>query len=338
MKTDFRYIALRFTIVFLMIFFSFHGTCALRSENDIDISQLSEKYLPVFQEVNDWLEKKPDLKPGDLEREKMLKKLDEPLSEPQANEMPAVGWFFRERTRAFVEDFEGTDVKEGVAIWKLYNHGVAIRTPELTIAIDLIKGFDEVQWDEEMLDKAINGMDILLITHEHADHADRRIVEKFVEAGKKVIAPNSLFLWEHEDIGKSITRLRGDSITINGVKITAFAGYQILTPNNIYLIETPEGIRIMHLGDDNETVKMGSEWFRKFNPPMEIDVLIPNSWCPNLAFLMQFVKPKIIISSHEHEISHRTEGRRSYDYVYKVLSTLNVPFTVPAWGEKFVFE
>ncbi|MEW6201859.1 MAG: hypothetical protein AB1546_07780, partial [bacterium] len=81
----------------------------------------------------------------------MLKKLDEPLSEPQASEMPVLGWFFRERMKVFLTDLEATDAKEGVAIWKLYNHAIVIRTPELTITIDLIKGFNQILWEDDML-------------------------------------------------------------------------------------------------------------------------------------------------------------------------------------------
>ncbi|MFH1538869.1 MAG: MBL fold metallo-hydrolase [bacterium] len=327
-------------ILFVVIFVSRPPSAALCGEEG-DPGTLSKKYESVFHEVEKWLDGNPILKPGDAERERILKMLDEPLLAERAKEMPVVGWFFGERMKTFLEDFERTEVKEVVVIWKLYNHTEVIKTSETTIVIDLIQGFDQVFWPDESIDRAIEGIDLLLITHEHDDHADLRVVKKFLDAGKKVIAPPGF--WEDEEDAKGITRLRGDSLSFNEIKITAFPAYQKLVPNNVYLLELKNGIKIMHLGDDNETFRMGTEWFRRFkNKPLEIDVLIPNCWSPNLALLTDFVKPKIIISSHEHEIGHPPEGRRPYNFVYSVLGQVSaasgVPFIVPMWGEKTVFK
>jgi hypothetical protein len=300
------------------------------------IEQLSEKYAPVFQAVLDWLAKNPEVKPGDAERERILKTLDPALTEEPAKMMPAVGRFFRERMDAFLADFEKTKPAKGAAIWKLYNHSDVIRTPQLTIAIDLIKGFDQVAWDDAALDRAIAGIDVLLITHEHGDHADQVVVKKFLKAGKQVVTPPEM--WKYESFSKNLTRIRDGSITIKDVKLTAYPAFQKDTPNNIYLIETADGLKIMHTGDDNEMEHTTIEWFGKFKPPLDIDVLLPNCWCPNLALMLRYVKPKIMVSGHEHELSHAVSGRRSYYFVYSVLSTVKVPFLVPAWGEKMVFE
>lgn len=337
MKYLLRLLPRKFIQVSVLILVACQLSAAVWCEDESGPEILSEKYEGVFNEVERWLDGDPALKPGDAGREKILKKLDEPLLEERAKEMPVVGWFFTERMKAFLEDFERAEVSEGITIWKLYNHTEVIRTPETTVAIDLIQGFEQVFWPDESIDRAIEGIDLLLITHEHDDHADLRVVKKFLDAGKKVIAPPGL--WEGEEDAKGITRLRGDSLTFNGVKITAFPGFQKLTPNNIYLLELGDGFKIMHLGDDNETFRMGVEWFRRFKKkPLEVDVLIPNCWSPNLALLMKYVKPKIIIGSHEHEIGHPPAGRRPYSFVYSVLATVGAPFIVPAWGEKAVFN
>jgi len=309
---------------------------AKAQESPLTSEQISVRYETVFQTALDWLAANPEVIPGDPERERILKTLDAPFAEEDAKMMPVVGRYFRERMDAFLRDFEKTKPEKGAVIWKLYNHTFIIRTPQLTIAIDLIGGFDQVAWDDAKLDRAISGIDLLLITHEHADHADPIVVKKFLKAGKQVIVQKEM--WKYESYGKRLTRMSEGSTTIKDVKLTVFPAFQGDTPNNIYLIETADGLKIMHIGDDNEMKHVTVEWFRRFKPQLEIDVLLPNCWCPNLAVLLKYVKPKIMISGHEHELSHRVEGRRSYYYVYSVLSTVKVPFLVPAWGEKMLFS
>ncbi len=309
---------------------------AMAQESQYTAEELSRKYEPAFQNVLDWLSKNPGVVPGDPERERILKTLDPPFVEKQALLMPAAGRFFRERMNAFLSDFEKTKPKKGAIVWKLYNHTDVIRTPKLTVAIDLIKGFDQVAFDDASLDRVIAGVDLLLITHDHADHADPLVVKKFLDAGKQVIAEKETM--KDEPFANKLTRLREGSLAIKDVKLTVFPAYQKSTSNNIYLIETADGLKIMHIGDDNEIEHASIEWFKKFKPPLKIDILLPNCWCPNLALLLRYVKPGIIISGHEHELGHPVSGRRSYSYVYSVLSTVKAPFLVPAWGEKMVFE
>lgn len=296
---------------------------------------ISDPYEAEVQAVLDWLAAGPAVTPGDAERERMLLRLDPVLLEPDAGHLPVVGRFFHARMDAFLKDFERTQVTQGAVIWKLYNHTEVIKTPEVTLVTDLIQGWGEITWDDADIDRLIAGVDAMLISHEHSDHVDIRVLRKFKAAGKPVYAPNVPSWWAGERDADYITLFRDASMEIKGVKIHAFPAFQKMTINNVYLIETPGGVRIMHLGDDNESMKMGQEWFRVFKKkPLEVDILIPNCWCPNLALLMNYVKPKLMISSHEHEVGHPVTGRREYGELYKVLPTVGVPFVVPAWGEK----
>lgn len=302
------------------------------------LQALSDQYRGDVDAVLEWLSGGRAVLLDDPERKDMLLRLDPVLLEPDAGYLPVVGRFFRARMDAFLRDFENTRVDSGAVIWKLYNHTEVIKTPEVTLVTDLIQGWGEIYWDDAGIDRLIAGVDAMLITHEHGDHVDLRVLRKFKAAGKPVYAPNVPSWWAGEADTEYITLFRDASMEINGVKIHAFPAFQKTTINNVYLIETPGGVRIMHLGDDNESMKMGQEWFRIFKKkPLEIDVLIPNCWCPNLALLLNFVKPKLMISSHEHEVGHPVAGRREYGELYKVLPTVGVPFVVPAWGEKVVW-
>lgn len=302
------------------------------------IQRISDQYEADVSAVLDWLATGPAVAPGDAQREAMLMRLDAALLEPDAGYLPAVGRFFGARMDAFLQDFESTQVDRGVVIWKLYNHTEVIKSPEITLVTDLIQGWGQIFWDDAGMDRLIAGVDALLITHQHGDHVDIRVLRKFKAAGKPVYAPEIPLDWKDDPDADYVTLFRDQTMTLNGVKIHAFPAYQKNTINNVYLIETPGGVRVMHLGDDNESFRMGQEWFRVFGKKtLAVDILIPNCWCPNLALLLEYVKPALMISSHEHEVGHPVIGRREYGELYKVLPTVNVPFVVPAWGEKVVW-
>ncbi len=315
-----------------------YDTCGAEEprETSSATERLSQKFEPVFHAALDWFASNPTVSPGDPERERILKTLDPPLAEENAVNIPAVGRFFHARMAGFLSDLDTLKPHKGAVIWKLYNHTNVIRTPQLTIAIDLIGGPGQLAWDNAALDRAINHIDLLLITHEHGDHADPTIVKKFLKAGKQVIVQKNM--WKYESYSKKLTRMHDGAATFKDVRLSVFPSFQTDTPNNIYLIETSDGLKIMHVGDENEVERAPGEWYRSFEPPLEIDLLLPNCWCPNLGTLLQYVKPKLMVPGHEHELTHGSASRRSYNYVFSVLSKMNVPFLVLAWGEKISLD
>jgi len=290
------------------------------------------KYDAFFDNALTRIAAFPEVKLGDKDRESFLKSLDPVLQENNIINDPSLGRFFKARMNAFAADFEKTRPAAGAAVWKLYNAGVVIRMPEATVAADVITGMGRSVMDSATLNSIANGSDILLITHEHIDHSDLRVVKKFTAAGKTVIAPPGL--WRNVPQGKSITYLRDGSVTLKGVKITAFPSFQGDTPNNVYLIEPPGGLSFMITGDENEQGNTGKEWYMQFGTPLHVSALLPNSWCPNIKQLMQHVAPDYIIPLHEHELSHVPSQRTTYRNIYDDLSPFGIPLLVMAWGER----
>jgi L-ascorbate metabolism protein UlaG (beta-lactamase superfamily) len=236
----------------------------------------------------------------------------------------------------FMKNFESAKVDNGVVVWKLYNHGVIIQTKDIRIAVDLISGYDQVKWDDALLQRLVDRVDALLVTHSHADHVDHQVLDMFVKAGKPIVVPE--IFWSDYYHNDKLTVMREGELKFEGVTVRVFPSFQSPSlqkevVDNVYLITTKEGYKIMHLGDENEVFRAGPAWYSKIKKPVDIDILIPNIWSPNLATILKVVKPKLVISSHEHELSHAVSGRRTYDYVYKILRTIKVPYAVPVWGE-----
>ncbi len=295
-------------------------------------SDKSSGYEEIFNKVEAYLASRPPVKPNDAEREAILKTLDAPMLDLAIGRNPAAGRFFRDRISFFIADFDSVQVASGAVIWKLYNHSTAIKTRNLTIAVDLIQGMDRISWDFDELKKFISKVDVLLITHEHHDHADIRVIRRFLSEGKSVIGPPWVCAAVRSP--KGATCLREGALKLKDVSITAFPSFQGGTPNNSYLIETPDGVRILSTGDENESPFKGDEWYVRFKPPLDIDVLIPNSWCPNLDSLLEYVHPALVMSTHELEVSHPLSGRVTFERIYDKLSKVGAPFVVPFWGEK----
>ncbi len=310
----------------------FGPTCGARAETPDDITAACSEYSPKFDELAAWLDARPSVSENQDEREAKLKLIDDALLYPEAKLMPCAADFLRRRMETFIADFEASTVSSGAVIWKLYNHTVIIQTPETAIAIDLIQGPGIVRTPREIIERIVARTDILLVTHHHGDHVDWDVWDMYLDAGKKVVVPEPARKeYRRRD---ELTVIRQGKIELPGALATVFPSYQKKDLCSSYLIKTKDGVSAMHLGDENNIMRLGSEWYRKIKPPMEIDVLIPNIWCPNLKPLLDYIKPALILPGHEHEIGHPVEGRRPYSYVYRVLRAVGLPYVVPAWGER----
>jgi len=310
----------------------FAASAPAHAQPTADIQAACAEYSPKFDELAAWLDTRPSLSENQDERESKLKLIDDALLYPEAKLMPCAADFLRRRMEAFIADFEASTVSSGAVIWKLYNHTVIIQTPETAIAVDLIQGPGIVRTPREIIERIVARTDILLVTHHHGDHVDWDVWDMYLDAGKKVVVPEPARKeYRRRD---ELTVIRQGKIELPGVLATVFPSYQKKDLCSSYLIKTKDGVSAMHLGDENNIMRLGSEWYRKIKPPMEIDVLIPNIWCPNLKPLLDYIKPALILPGHEHEIGHPVEGRRPYSYVYRVLRAVGLPYAVPAWGER----
>jgi len=322
----------RLLIATVLVFSCFFSPAARSQEFSAeDLNAASDGYAERFLRLEEWLATGRSPEQDLLEREKMLRTIDEPFAHPEALKLQCVAEFFQTRMNAFIENFSRTNVDKGVIVWKLYNHTAIIQTRDIKIGIDIYSGYEAVKMNPDVLSRIVNSLDVLLVTHVHADHTDRQTVDMFVQAGKPVVMP--YLFWPDYEHNDKLTVMRSGELDFKGAKVRVFPSMQKSDQDNVYLITAADGYTVMHLGDENEFNTAGHEWFRKLKQPMDIDILIPNIWCPDIASLLKYVRPKLVMASHEHELGHPVEGRRSYDYVYKVLNSIRKPYIVPAWGE-----
>ncbi|MGW8181169.1 MAG: MBL fold metallo-hydrolase, partial [bacterium] len=205
----------------------------------------------------------PPTLPEPFEHRMALLMMDGVLHDLTAPERLAVQEFFHSRMRQALKELTGTQVEMGAMIWKLYNHGFIVRTPTVSIAFDLVRGYsagaEGFPIPDTLLEQIVHHCDVLFISHHHGDHADEHVAQAFIDLGKPVVAPHEV--WAGKPIHEEITHLKRDASKAqelsvrNGeqtLRIVLYPGHQGKSiDNNVPIVFTPEGMSFSQTGDQS---------------------------------------------------------------------------------------
>lgn len=284
-------------------------------------------------------------------RRAALQRLDDILHIPSAPEDPAVLKFYRTRMDRAIASIESTRVTSGMRIWKLYNHGFFIRTRSVSISFDVVPGAPGTSFrisHNEIL-RLAQQSDVDFISHWHPDHANKEVAAAFLELHEPVIAPPGL--WSDDPFfahrltyadrnPAHVMRLQiGNSHS--EILVRTFPGHQgPSVVNDIYLVTTPEGYSVMHLGDQLSMPGDHSEraLFADFSQKYRVDLLLPNCWNPHLLQTIRDVKPALVIPGHQDELAHKVPHREDYIQSYERLYGATAPYIVMTWGETYLYR
>ena len=225
-----------------------------------------------------------------------------------------------------------------ICIFRFYNHGFIIKTPTVTVGIDLIRGGNAAKpfISDSLMRSVAEQCDILFITHAHGDHADIAVAKMFCEKGKLVIVPEEIW----KDMPPQFRILRGTDIIRESVSLPAknatltvqvYPGRQGNILNNVYAITLPEGQTIMHTGDQDYS----DDLVAKISGSIKVDILLVQCWMIPMEKFVSGVRPKLVISGHENEMGHTIDHRESYWLTFRRMVDVKVPFVVMAWGESY---
>ena len=112
--------------------------------------------------------------------------------------------------------------------------------------------------------------------------------------------------------------------------------------NNVYLVKTPEGITLSHLGDQiNEgDFMIDYEWIDKVAENYQVDIMMPSGWTTDIFRIVKGFNPKLVMPGHELELGHTVWDRLPFwgddkylELTYKELKTSKYPVLVMLWGE-----
>ena len=298
----------------------------------------------IFEQAHRILDKYPPTPAIIDERKLALFSIDALLHDVRLDNTKAFINYVENRIEHVVNKLKSEKPKENeVLIYKLYNHGFVVRTPSVTIAFDVHRGGrgENLFITQALMKSLVDQCDILFISHIHGDHADLSVTQMFCDQQKTVISAPGIF----EDMSPHIKYLRTDGILTERVSIPAknaaltvrvFPGHQSELINNVYAVTTPEGITVMHTGDQYNGDDM--QWISRVKNEVEVDILLVQCWLPDLDKTIEGISPKLIIVGHENEMMHSIDHREAFWLTFRRFANIKTPYVVMAWGESYLFK
>jgi L-ascorbate metabolism protein UlaG (beta-lactamase superfamily) len=281
-------------------------------------------------------------------RRAALIRMDDILHIESAPQKRPVQDFYKARMERAIEEIEHTHVAEGVQIWKLYNHGFFIRTKSVSFTFDLVPGGGDPDFaiTADQVRRLAAQSDATFISHLHGDHASKEVARASLAMNKPVIAPPDLWADDPEFYGRLTYPERGEKASQIiklareswSLKVIAYPGHQgPSVENNVYLVTTPEGYSIVHMGDQWAWPHSNREFnfFKEMGHEHHVDILLPNVWAAGLPMIIQDVDPQLVIPGHENEMGHIVPHREDYTQTYERLFGVDIPYLVMTWGESY---
>ncbi|MBP3317346.1 MAG: MBL fold metallo-hydrolase [Alistipes sp.] len=322
---------------------------SLSAQNEVAFWGQDEAYLMrqashIYTLIDEALTEYPPTTGAPTSRRLALYGLDAMLHEVKYDASEPLFNFVSSRINKVIEDMN-TPVKKGMRIYKLYNDGFVARTKSATIAFDIYRGPNNKGrrlLTDEQAKAIVEQCDILFLSHNHGDHVDRFVVDRFIEAGKPVIAATNIL-----SNVKGVTHYRSESeileksVVLKNSKELQFKiypghqGADLIC--NVYAVTTPEGLTVAHTGD--QYLKEDFEWIANVkNQKPRIDALLINCWSLDITEAIKGFNPRYVITGHENEMGHTIDHREAFWLTFDKLKSIEHDYVVMAWGEWFSFK
>jgi len=315
---------------------------------------------PALEFADAALRDHPPACPPPTARQEALMILDGPLHLEAAPRFRGVYEFFERRMRRAIKEIEESAVTSGTRIWRLYNHGFVVRTPSVTLGMDLVRGWllpgsGGVRRGiaDDLAARLADQIDVMTLSHNHADHVDPAMCELLFERGVPVVAaPDILLNITGQPLlsrPERVTRVPAAGVgdadlhrlrplrLARGKEIecVVYPGHQgDAIPNNVYLFRTGEGCAVAHTGDQHDEPDL--EWIDRIGDHHDVDVLLVNCWTNDMRRMVSGVRPRLTVTGHELEMSHGPDHREAYWRSFQIFRDGAVsPSLVMGWGESF---
>ena len=270
-------------------------------------------------------------------RKMALYNLDEILHETKYDKSEALRNYIFSRTKSVINDLS-KPIKSGMRIYKIYNDGFIVRTKTATVAFDLCGRLGTVIPDS-LMEVIVDKCDVMFITHNHDDHADKNVVSMFVKMGKTVYAPTNF--WEGNNAIKHVRseEIIDKTVSLKTAKIQVkiFPGHQDELMDNNYVVTFPEGFKVAHTGDQYNEKDMA--WIKNVNKQVpSLNVLIVECWISKMNEVIAGFNPKVILTGHENEMGHSIDHREAFWLTYYKMEKVTKPYVIMSWGEWYNYK
>jgi len=180
-----------------------------------------------------------------------------------------------------------------LTVYKLYNEGLILRTPEVCLGIDLYLNRAVTKAQVQELASRLDG---LLITHDHTDHRTPALEACLRQLNKPI---NHAMLGSNQPPG-----VRIESGTVRGASWTSYGGqHRSKVFSGFYVLKIGSW-RILHSGDNI----VWNETFLRSADARDIDIAFIKLETPEV---VGRIKPRILAPHHLLELGH---GLRAYGH------------------------
>ena len=254
--------------------------------------------------------------------------------------------FYHSRIESTVAHLQNPPPSEGLELLKLYSSSVILRSATETLLVDFCQGpvdnrgepeavadaGHRFYWPADQRRRLADAVDVMLITHEHHDHADYSLARLMSRASKPVIGPDSLRLfWSHGDGTKNRGEIAIESppynaaLPIRGAVLHAFRGAQYTgyrererpsplppprpedTEHAVFVIETG-GRTVLHAGDNWVGLDRWLATLADRGVKPDVVLGLGMAECPES--IRRSIQNPVYVPVHDLELKHSGGGSR----------------------------
>jgi L-ascorbate metabolism protein UlaG (beta-lactamase superfamily) len=306
----------------------------------------------------------------------------ENITDAEVADLAPLRDFYLRQVDRGLDELEKCKVTEGVRIFKFYSSSVIIKSKDGTVAFDFQQGPhvtfcgnvdrpDPVaqrtgfHWTPQQLERLAKIVDVSLITHAHADHADYDLTKLLLAKGKTVVLTQQLRdLWSNLS-GNLVVPTYGTVQKFGPVEIFTAVGSQYMQNDKITTDEKGEatgypstdpkiqdavttiylarigGLVFLHGAENNVPV---DQWLRDgiakgFRPDVKMSIGARQG-ARSVADVLKTMGPIFFLPVHEYEMGHPGGGNRTAGYYdgnrgQAIEKGMMMPLF---WGENFSLD
>ena len=186
-------------------------------------------------------------------------------------------------------------------VWFNHYAGVLVKTPSKTIIVDPV----------DIRARSFPEVDAILITHEHYDHLDPRLVTEIQKATNCIIIadPASVQRLQHAIPPERLRQIRpSEEIKVGGVSVKAEKCNHPATAPVTYIITSEDGVKVFHTADSlpfPELAPIGER--EKFDVVFCTVGIAPGTSPETGIGIARLTKPQVAVPYHTNSTAYQQQ-------------------------------
>ncbi len=299
----------------------FGTACALAAERDAAASDRHAWIGETLRLVADTLERHPYSHESWGIRRDVLHLLDYPLHVRDGEVWrKEVTHFYGRFIRNAIDEIAAAPNDGRLRVWKLYNMGFVVRTPNACVGFDIHPGVKvRAGLRAGQMRRLVEALDVLVISHAHYDHQHEGLIRRMLQAGKPVVLPPRSRAAHGEAGVIRSHHAQERSLQVGSVGVRTILGRQrFFVPNYVNVVDV-DGYRVVHTGD-NTALRA----YEHLTDDRRVDVALVNCWA-GYGTLAKRLRPRLIVTGHENELGHIVSLRCGYGFTFRDLERQGLP-------------